>query len=91
MSNISSKSNKKLIPLTRVVTFLLFKKRVILAKDFTESQFKCCPLVWMFDGRQINNNINKVHKRAKMYNDTITLFKELLVKGKTFTIHHQTI
>ena len=51
MSNISSKSNKKLSPLTRVVTFLLFKKRVILAKDFTESQFKCCPLVWMFDGR----------------------------------------
>ena len=26
-----------------------------------------------------------------VYNDTITSFEELLVKGKTFTIHHQNI
>ena len=26
-----------------------------------------------------------------MYNDTITLLEELLVKDKTFTIHHQNI
>ena len=26
-----------------------------------------------------------------MYNDTITSFEELLVKDKTFTIHHQNI
>ena len=26
-----------------------------------------------------------------MYNDTITLFEELFLKDKTFTIHHQNI
>ena len=47
----------------------------------------------MFHGTQINNKINKQHERALrvVYNDTITTFEELLVKDKTFTIHHQNI
>ena len=46
----------------------------------------------MFHGRQINK-INKLHERALriVYNDTIMSFEELLVKDKTFTIHHQNI
>ena len=37
--------------------------------------------------------INKLRKRALgiVHNDTFTLFEELLVKDKTFTIHHQNI
>ena len=70
-----------------------FKKRCILFKAFIESQFKYCPLVWLFHGRQINDKINKLHERALriVYNDTITSFEELLVKDKTFTMHHQNI
>ena len=70
-----------------------FKKRRILFKAFIESQFKYCPLVWLFHGRQINVKINKLHERALriVYNDTITSFEELLVKDKTFTMHHQNI
>ena len=47
----------------------------------------------MFHGTQINNKINKLHERALrvVYNDTITTFEELLLKDKTFTIHHQNI
>ena len=47
----------------------------------------------MFHGRQINDKINKLHERALtiVYNDTVTSFEELLVKDKTFTIHHQNI
>ena len=47
----------------------------------------------MFHGTQINNKINKLHERALrvVYNDTITTFEELLVKDKTFTIHHKNI
>ena len=50
-------------------------------------------LAWMFHGTQINNKINKLHERAPrvVYNDTITTFEELLLKDKTFTIHHQNI
>ena len=92
VSNICSKANRKLSTL-RVAKFLPFKKRRILFKAFIESQFKYCPLVWMFHGRQINDKINKLHERALriVYNDTITSFEELLVKDKTFTIHHQNI
>ena len=47
----------------------------------------------MFHGRQTNDKINKLHEGALriVYNHTITSFEELLVKGKTFTIHHQNI
>ena len=47
----------------------------------------------MFHGRQINDKTNKLHKRTLRiaYNNTITSFEELLVKDKTFTIHHQNI
>ena len=87
------KANRKLSALTRVSKFLPFKKRCVLFKAFIESQFKYCPLVWMFHGRQINDKINKLHERALriVYNDTNTSFEELLVKDKTFTMHDQNI
>ena len=85
VSNICSKANRKLSALTRVAKFLPFKKRRILFKAFIESQFKYCPLVWLFHGRQINDKINKLHERALriVYNDTFTSFEEFLVKDKT--------
>ena len=90
---IGLKTNRKLIALTRVARFLLIKKIRILFKAFIESQFKYCPLVWMFHGRQINDKINKLHERALriVYNDTVTSFENLLIKDKSFTIHHQNI
>ena len=71
--NICSKANRKLSALTRVAKFLPFKQRSILFKAFIESQFKYFPFVWIFNGRQINDKINKLHERALriVYNDTI--------------------
>ena len=57
VSNICLKANGKLSALTRVAKFVPFKKRPILFKAFIESQFKHCPVVWMFHGRQINDKI----------------------------------
>ena len=93
VSNICLKVNRKLSALTRVAKFVPFKKRRILFKVFIESQFKYCPLVWMFHGRQINGKINKLHERALriVYNDTVTSFENLLIKDKSFTIHRQNI
>ena len=85
MSNSCSTANKKLSTLTiSVAKFLPFKKRRVLFKAFIESQFKYCPLVWMFHGRKINDKINKLHERALwiVYKDTITSFEEFLVKDK---------
>ena len=64
MSNICSKANRKLRALTREVKFLPFKKRHILFKVFIELQFKYCPLIWMFHGRQITDKTNKLNERA---------------------------
>ena len=55
VSNLFSKANRQLSALTKVAKFLPFKKRRILFKAFIESQFKYCPLVWMFHGRKIND------------------------------------
>ena len=93
VSNICSKADRKLSALTGIAKFLPFKKRRILFKAFIQSQFKYCPLVWMFHRRQINDKINKLHERALriVYNVTVTSVDELLVEDKTFTIHHQNI
>ena len=47
----------------------------------------------MLHRRQINDKIKKLHERSLrvVYNDTVTSFKNLLVKDKFFTIHHHNI
>ena len=62
-------------------------------KAFIESQFGCCPLVWMFCGRQTNARINHIHEIAlrAVYNDEISPFEELLVRDKSETMHQRNI
>ena len=48
VTNISLKANKKLTVLTRMRRNLDFSKVRLLFKFFFESQFKYCPLNWMF-------------------------------------------
>ena len=47
----------------------------------------------MFHESQINDKINKLHERVLriVYNDTVTSFKNLLIKDKSFMIHHQSM
>ena len=47
----------------------------------------------MFHGRQISDKLNKLHERALtiIHSDTVTSFDNLLIKDKSFTIHHQNI
>ena len=62
-------------------------------KAFIESQFGCCPLVWMFCGRQTNARINHIHEIAlrAVYNGEISPFEELLVRDKSETMHQRNI
>ena len=93
LNDICKKANRKLGALSRLSKFLSLKKRRMLYKAFIESQFKYCPLVWMFHSRSINNKINKIQERALrlVYDDYTSSFKELLIKDKSFTIHNQNI
>ena len=73
--------------------FLTYEKRRVLIKAYFESQFKDCPLVWMFRGRQVNNKINHLHERAlrMIYEDSTFLFETLLEKDMSFSVHDRNI
>ena len=51
-------------------------------KTFITSQFNCCPLVWMFHNRTLNNKINRLYERALriVYKNENLTFQELLDK-----------
>ena len=88
VSNIIKKANSKFSALSRLTKFMTFQKKRTLYKAFVESQFKYCPLTWMFHGLKTNCKINRLQERALrlIYNDHISSFKELLSKDGTFTI-----
>ena len=87
------KANQKLSVLSRMAEFISFNKRRIHFRAFVESQFKYCPIVWIFHTRRTNNKTNKLQERALriVYDDDVSTFDQLLVMGKYFFIHHQNI
>ena len=90
---LCSKTNQELSALSRMANKLSFNKRRTLFKLFLESQFKYCPIVWMFHSRRINNKINRLHERSPRiaYDDGVSTFHQLLAVGKSFCFHHQNI
>ena len=79
--------------------FLKWRNRFLSIKEghffkpFVESQFKYCPIVWMFHSRRTNNKINRLHERTlrTVYDGDVSTFDQLLAMGKSFCIHHQNI
>ena len=90
---ICQKANAKLTALSRMCKFLNLNQRRVLFKAFFESQFKYCPLVWMFHSRRSNNKINKLHERALrlVYNDHVSSFECLLERDGSFSVHDSNI
>ena len=93
MLKVCSKANRKLTILSRMFKFLTFEKRRVLIKSYFESQFKYCPLVWMFHGRQVNNKINHLYEIAlrMIYEDSTSSFDTLLDKDMSFSVHNRNI
>ena len=62
-------------------------------RAFINSQFKYCPLIWMFHNRTIKNKINKLHERALrlVYKNDDCTFQELLEKDNSVTVHHNNL
>ena len=89
ISNIYKQVQRKLAILMRLKKYLDFEKLRILFKTFFESQFKYCPLTWMFYCRGTNNKINRLQERALrfVYDDYSSSFDVLLNQDKSFTIH----
>ena len=76
-----------------MLKFLSFKKRRVFIKVYFESQFKFCPLEWMFHGRQVNNKINRLHERAlrMIYEYSTFSFDTLLGKYMSFSVYDRNI
>ena len=93
ISKICKKVGHKLHALARVSYHMTTGKLRILMKAFIESQFGYCPLIWMFHSRTLNNRINNLHERALriVYKDHYSSFEDLLLKDKSFTIHHKNL
>ena len=93
VSKICSKENGELNAVTRMRSFLSAKKRRIIFNSFIESQFKHCPLTWMFYNLKSKNKINRQHERSLriVNNDYENTYEELLSHNNYFSIHDQNI
>ena len=87
------KAGRNLRVLVRNCKFMTIERRRMLMKAFIESQFGCCPLVWMCCNRSCNNRIKHLHERAIriVYNDNVSSFEYLLQRGQPASIHHRNI
>ena len=68
-------------------------KRRILMNAYFKAKFNCCPVVWMFHSRSLNNKINRLYERCLRitYNDKRSTFEELLAKDNSVSVHHNNI
>ena len=83
------KASNKLYALARISPYMDQNKLRALMRAFIISQFKYCPLMWMFHSGQLNQKIYNIQERALRitYKDTESTFSELLQKDSAVTIH----
>ena len=62
--SLCKKEGRKLAVLARLCKFMSFKQKRILMKTFFDSQFRCCPFIWMFHSRKVNSKINNLLGRS---------------------------
>ena len=93
VSKLCKIASNKLHVLARISKYMTKDKLRTIMNTFFSSQFACCPLIWMFHNRTLNNTINKLQERALplVHNDNTSSFYELLQKDNSFTIHHRNI
>ena len=91
--NKIKKANSKLAVIKRNRNYLSFEQKKIVLSSFVHSQFSYAPLAWMFYSRELNNKINRVHRRALriLYEDEEGGFEELLEQDGGYTVHERNI
>ena len=94
VNKLCNKASKKLNALARICNYMNIDQKRKIMKAFITSQFSFCPLVWMFNSRNINNRINKIHHRALklVYNNELnSSFENLLEKDASVSIHQKNL
>ena len=86
-------ANRKISALSRVAKFLNYGKGKILYNTFVMSNFKYCPLIWMYHGKTSNNRVDRVQKRALriLHNDLTLAFEVLLTRTDERRVHTKSL
>ena len=89
LNDIISKANRKVNALSRIMPYMSLSKKEKLVNSFFNSQFKYCPLIWMFHSHIINYKINRLPERClrQLYGDKSSSLEKLLEQDKSVTIH----
>ena len=79
--------------MTRIKRFLSQEQTKRLSEAYIMSTCKYCPLIWVFCGKTENKSINKIQNRTLrlVYDTEDAAFEDLLRKGKSRTIHEDTL
>ena len=87
------KASQKLNALSRVAHYMNLAQRRLIMNAFIFSQFRYCPLVWMFHSRKLNNRINNIDERALkiVSRDHESVFQQLLEQNKSVSIHQRNL
>ena len=64
INNICKQASNKVRCLQRIRNFVTDRQALCLCNAFVLSNFKYCPLIWMYCSKTLHEKINRVHKRA---------------------------
>ena len=90
---ICRKANNKTNALLRIRKFLKLEQAQVLAEAYILSNFRYCPLIWMFCSKMSNNLIVKTHYRTlrAIYDTQTRSYEELLHLSGKKKIHTQNL
>ena len=93
MQNICHKANNKTKALLRIRKFLNLEQVQVSAEAYISSNFRYCPLIWMFCGKMSDNLIVKTHYGTlrAIYDTHTRSYEELLHLGGKKKIHTQNL
>ena len=85
ITDIRSEGSRIIYILTRVVLYMDLSNRHILMNACFSFQFSYCPLVWMCYSRTTSK------KKTDFFNDEQSVFKKLLEKDSSASIHNRKV
>ena len=93
IQNICHKANNKTKALFRIRKFLNLEQAQVLVEAYISSNFRYCPLIWMFYGKISDNLIVKTHYRTlrAIYDSQTRSYEELLHLSGKKKIHTQNL
>ena len=93
IQNICRKANNKTKALLRIRKFLNLEQAQVLAEAYISSNFRYCPLIWMFCGKMSDNLIAKSNYRTlrAIYYTQTRSYEELLHLSGKKKIHTQNL